>query len=146
MAFVTRRALVASIAWVVASTLWLAGCWDVATLEHNTTPLTTSQDVRLNSPFGGNRFYRVSTNLSRDDLGGYRISLGGGLTFRPTPRWQASLDPSFSRSTDARQYVTSVADSASTATFGRRYVFAFVDRVTISHVRSRSVKPVGTKM
>ena len=134
--------------WSISSSLTFKNLWsintttraDFSTLDDAltrggplmTTPLTTSQDVRLNSPFGGNRFYRVNANLSRDDLGGYRISLGGGLTFRPTPRWQASLDPSFSRSTDARQYVTSVADSASTATFGRRYVFAFVDRVTIS--------------
>ena len=134
--------------WSLTSSLTFKNLWslnvntraDLSTLDDAltrggplmTTALTTSQEIRLNSPFGSKTFYRVSSNWSRDELGGYRLSLGGGLTFRPTPRWQASLEPTFSRSTDARQYVTSVANSASTETFGRRYVFAFVDRVTIS--------------
>ena len=134
--------------WSLSSALTLKSLWslnlsaraDLSTLDDAltrggplmTTARTTSQEVRLNSPFGGKTFYRVTTNVGRDDLGGYRVSFGGGVTFRPTPRWQASLDPTFSRSTDARQYVKSIANGASIATYGRRYVFAFVDRVTIS--------------
>ena len=134
--------------WSLTSALTFKNLWsvntttraDLSTLDDAltrggplmTTALATSQEFRLSSPFGGKRFYRLNTNLGRDDLGGHRVSFGGGLTFRPTPRWQASLDPSYSRSTDARQYVTSVENAASTATYGRRYVFAFVDRVTIS--------------
>lgn len=101
-----------------------------------TTPLTTSQEIRVSSPFGGRNSYRLNTGWSRDDLGGHRVSFGGALTVRPAPQWQASIEPSFTRGADARQYVTSVANTAPTGTFGRHYVFAFVDRTTIS-VRTR---------
>ncbi len=97
-----------------------------------TSAASTGQDIRLNSPYGGKRSYRLNSTFSRDELGGYRGSFGGSITVRPTPRWQTSFEPNFSHSTDSRQYVTSIANVSSTETFGRRYVFAFVDRVTIS--------------
>lgn len=100
-------------------------------------PLTKSGtdwggEVRLNTPFGSQINWRMNYNWSRNSLGGRRDQVGGGVTFRPSPRWQVNLDPNHQSSVEARQYVTSVADSLAVATFGRRYVFAYVNRKTIS--------------
>ena len=90
------------------------------------------QEYRLNSPMGSRVGRRLNLNWNKDALGGWRTSVGGGITLRPAPRWQMSLDPSYQVSTDARQYVTTVTDAVATATYGARYVFAYVDRVTTS--------------
>jgi len=96
------------------------------------TSFSRGHEVRVNSPFGGRSFYNARVNWSRDDLGGHRLSLGGNVTIRPAPRWQFSLEPNYQTGTDARQYVTSLSDAGATRTFGRRYIFAFVDRTTLS--------------
>ncbi len=97
-----------------------------------TTAFAGGQDVRINSPFGGRTFYRANVNWNSDVAGGHRVTVGGSITMRPAPRWQATLEPSYTSSTDSRQYVTSVANAASTATYGRRYIFGYVSRVTAS--------------
>lgn len=96
------------------------------------TGLSWGQDYRLNSAMGARTGWRANYNWGRDALGGWRSAFGGGITVRPSPRWQLSLDPNYQRSTDSRQYVTTVTDAAATATYGARYLFAYVDRVTTS--------------
>ncbi len=96
------------------------------------TALAGGQEIRVFSPFGGRTFYRANLSWNSDVVGGRRVTVGGSVTMRPAPRWQATLEPSYTASTDSRQYVTSVENAASTATYGRRYVFAYVDRVTAS--------------
>ncbi|MCI0433696.1 MAG: carbohydrate binding family 9 domain-containing protein [Gemmatimonadetes bacterium] len=66
-----------------------------------------------------------------DEFGGWRFDLTSGLTVRPASRWQASVDPSYSRSVDSRQYVGTRAGGPA-GTFGQRYIFAFVRRSTLS--------------
>lgn len=100
------------------------------------TGLSWGQEVRLSNSFGSRTGWRVNLAWNRDELGGHRGNFGGGLTFRPSPSWQLSVDPSYQSSTDARQYVTQLVDPSVTATFGSRYVFSFVDRTTIA-VRTR---------
>ena len=56
----------------------------------------------------------------------YRLS--GGVSIRPGPRWQLSIDPNYLRGTTARQYVEVVEDAGPAETFGDRYVFAGVVR------------------
>jgi hypothetical protein len=75
----------------------------------------------------------LDTGLLRDEDGGWRTRLEGNLSFRPGPRWELSLDPLWSREVTSRQYVTS-AEGGTDATFGRRYVFAYVER---NEVRTR---------
>ena len=96
------------------------------------TAFAGGQEVRVNSPFGARTFYRANASWNSDVLGGHRASVGGSVTLRPAPRWQVSLEPSYSVSTDSRQYVSSVANAASILTYGRRYIFGYVDRVTAS--------------
>jgi hypothetical protein len=54
-----------------------------------------------------------------------------GLATRPAPQWQASVDPTYSHSVDGRQYVAT-RTGGSAATFGRRYIFSYIERSTLS--------------
>jgi hypothetical protein len=96
------------------------------------TALGWGQEYRLNSPMGSRTSYRLNLSWGRNALGGWRVHRGGNVTFRPAPRWQFSLEPSYQTSVDVQQYVTAITDSTTTSTFGKRYVFASVDRATIS--------------
>ena len=66
-----------------------------------------------------------------DEFGGWRWDASSGITVRPAPQWQASVDPSYSRSVDGRQYVATQA-GGSAATYGQRYIFSFIERSTLS--------------
>ncbi len=68
---------------------------------------------------------------ARDDLEGGEAEVGVGVRFRPGTRWQVSLQPSISRSVNARQYVAT-RPGGSPATFGGRYLFARIDRSEIA--------------
>ncbi|HLA13750.1 MAG TPA: DUF5916 domain-containing protein, partial [Gemmatimonadaceae bacterium] len=50
------------------------------------------------------------------------------FTFKPAPHWDVSLEPSFSRSNSAAQYLLRLEDPAATNTYGQRYVFARLDQ------------------
>jgi len=60
--------------------------------------------------------------------GSYARSFGGGLAWRPVSNLQLRLEPSFNRSHDYTQYVTSFVDAAATATYGKRYLFANLEQ------------------
>ncbi len=66
-----------------------------------------------------------------DEFGGWRWDASAGVSTRPASQWQASVDPSYSRSVDGRQYVSTRAGGTA-ATFGNRYVFSFIERSTLS--------------
>ncbi|MSR06854.1 MAG: hypothetical protein EXR93_07305 [Gemmatimonadetes bacterium] len=68
---------------------------------------------------------------SRNEMGGKGRSINGSFSFRPGPRWELSVAPSYVRSTDAQQYVATVSGGRP-ATFGNRYVFAHIERRTVS--------------
>jgi hypothetical protein len=89
-----------------------------------------SQELRLNSPFGARTGWRVNGGYSRDEFGGFRRGVGGQVTTRPMPALSLSAEPSYQQATDPRQFVTSLAGG--TRTYGSRYIFAFIDRTTIS--------------
>jgi hypothetical protein len=61
-----------------------------------------------------------------DELGGWWTELGGGVTFRPGARWELSFNPRMLHSVSARQYIDTQIDS--TAVYGERYVFSFIER------------------
>ncbi|HET7462960.1 MAG TPA: DUF5916 domain-containing protein [Longimicrobium sp.] len=60
------------------------------------------------------------------DEGDVTERLSGRLSVRPGPRWQLSVEPNFLRYS-ARQYVATFTGGPA-STFGRTYVFAYVDR------------------
>ena len=65
-----------------------------------------------------------------DEFGGWRWDGSTGLSVRPTHRWQASLDLSYSRSVDTRQYVATIPSPS--ATYQRRWVFSSLEKSTLS--------------
>lgn len=75
--------------------------------------------------------WNARTEYYHDEFGGWRWDASTGLAIRPASQWQASVDPTYSHSVDGRQYVTTRADGGA-ATFGQRYIFAFLERSTLS--------------
>jgi len=73
----------------------------------------------------------LDLEYGRNEDGGSAYAIDGDVTVRPTPRWQLSFRPGYERRVDDQQYVTTL-DGGRAETFGRRYVFAFIDRSTIS--------------
>jgi hypothetical protein len=64
---------------------------------------------------------------------GWGHSINASLTAKPSPRFVASVSPSYSRSVGAQQYVSAVVDANAPAGFnGKRYVFARIEQKTLS--------------
>ena len=72
---------------------------------------------------------RLELAYGRTEEGGLQFQTEVGLTVRPGPQWQLSISPSYEREVDTQQFVTSLSGGFP-ATFGRRYVFANIDRST----------------
>lgn len=88
-------------------------------------------NLTVNSPSTGSTLMTWGATLSDDELGGWSRNTSLSLSFRPTPRWQVSATPSYNRTRDSQQYVATLANGRE-ETFGSRYVFAYIDRTTIS--------------
>ncbi|MES2524688.1 MAG: DUF5916 domain-containing protein [Gemmatimonadota bacterium] len=89
--------------------------------------LSASLNSRANMP----TTWSARTTYSDDEFGGWSATVATSLTIRPASRWQASMDPTYSRVVDPRQYVGTRA-GGSAATFGQRYIFSFIERSTLS--------------
>lgn len=89
--------------------------------------LTAAINSRANIP----TTWSLRGTYLHDEFGGWSASTSTTLTVRPASRWQASVDPTYSRVVDARQYV-STRTGGSAATYGQRYIFSFIERSTIS--------------
>jgi hypothetical protein len=87
--------------------------------------LSTQSDYAANT--------RVSARVSgsRDALGGWGHTWGASVSLRLGDRWEASVDPAWSRSFTTRQYVTTL-DRGAAATGGLRSIFAALERSTFS--------------
>jgi hypothetical protein len=85
----------------------------------------------VNGNPGSRTQWEVYVDYSSNDRGGSRIGIDPSLSLRPGDRWELSVDPRWSKWEEARQFIQSRA-GGSPATFGRRYVFAHVDRDEVS--------------
>jgi hypothetical protein len=72
-------------------------------------------------------------NLTRtvDEDGGRNHNFRSVLSFRPAPRWQLSVTPTYIRQRESQQYVTTLAGGLP-VTYGQRYIFSYIDRSTVS--------------
>ena len=70
-------------------------------------------------------------SIGNDENGGMRREGSLGLSFRPDPRWQLSIEPFYSREINSQQYVTT-RDDGRPETFGHRYIFAYIEQSTLS--------------
>jgi hypothetical protein len=76
-------------------------------------------------------YWTGTASAGFDELDGWNWQLSGGLTLRPAPRWQAQVSPRYTRSVDARQYV-STQTGGPAVTYGSRYIFSRIERSTIA--------------
>ena len=76
---------------------------------------------------------RISGNVyfQKNDDGASTGRVQGTFSTRPGPRWQLSVSPFYERLTEPQQYISTLAGGRA-ATYNSRYVFAFIDRSTMS--------------
>jgi hypothetical protein len=72
-----------------------------------------------------------SLNIGGNEDGGSTRRVSTEFSFRPGPRWQLSAGPFYERLTEAQQYVQTLTGGRP-ETYNNRYVFAFIDRSTVS--------------
>ena len=72
-----------------------------------------------------------STTFSTNDDGANVKRVTGTLSMRPGPRWQFSVQPFYDRVTEPQQYISTLSGGRA-ETYNSRYVFAFIDRSTMS--------------
>lgn len=88
--------------------------------------------ISINSDSRRSATAGLSFDWSMDDGGSWSRGVGLNLNLRPRETLQIRVSPNVGRSYNEAQYVTSVADELATDTFGRRYVFAGLDRTSFS--------------
>ena len=95
------------------------------------TPLGWSSNLRVESPGSAQTRWNARLVYGRDELDGWNGEVSGGVSLQPSPQLQLSLQPSYEREVNPQQYVKTETVGGE-ATYGSRYVFAFVDRTTLS--------------
>lgn len=85
--------------------------------------------TQLLNNFGAKTSWNARVYYGQDELGGETYRLSGGLSIRPGPQWQLSITPNYLRDITPRQYLDS-APNGPAATYGTRYLFAFIDQST----------------
>ena len=94
------------------------------------TPQQWNYVIRLGNAFGAKTSWNVRVYYGEDELGGATYRLSGGLSIRPSTRFQFSATPNYVRWGIPRQYVTTFGSGGPAATYGSRYVFARIDQPT----------------
>jgi len=91
-------------------------------------------DARINVNSDGRKRVvgRASYNTRSDDAGGWSRSASLSLDARLKETFRLSMGPSYSWSHSTAQYVRRVPDANAASTYGARYVFADLDRTTVS--------------
>ncbi len=121
--------------WTTGLTFWV----DYRSQSHSLTrggpsmgtPQSWATIASLANSFAATTRWNARVFYGKDELGGETYRLSGGLSVRPGPRWQLSVNPNYLRAIDPRQYVDTYGGGSS-ATYGGRYVFAFIDQSTLA--------------
>ena len=83
--------------------------------------------ISVGNSFAAKTRWTGRVYYGKDEFGAPTNRISGSISIRPTSQWEVRLEPNYLRYVDPRQYVRAV-DGGPEATFGRRYVFATVDR------------------
>lgn len=94
----------------------------------------SSYMLNLNAGSDSRRPHTVngSVTFSGDAAGGRSTSGNLNVNLRPRENWDIQIGPRLTRSHNAAQYVTRIADDRALNTFGSRYIFAPLDQTTFS--------------
>ena len=96
-------------------------------------PASTNLSINLNSDRRKKLSLGANFETSDDHLGsGGRTQISGDVQVRPADNLAISLTPRWESSTSGAQYVTSSSALPYDPTFGRRYLFAELDRTSVS--------------
>ena len=95
------------------------------------TPYYNVGIISLSNASASKTRWQGRVYYGKDDFGAIVNRLSGLLSFKPGPRWDFSITPNFLRAQNAHQYFTTRNDGRP-ETFGRRYVFAYIDQTTFS--------------
>ena len=82
---------------------------------------------QLQNGFQARNRWNARVYFGTDDLDGEVLRISGGLSVRPSTRWQLSVTPNYLRVLEQRQYVATL-DSGPAVTYDGRYLFARVDQ------------------
>ncbi|MDQ3515639.1 MAG: carbohydrate binding family 9 domain-containing protein, partial [Gemmatimonadota bacterium] len=91
------------------------------------TPTSNVGIIQLSNAAGANTRLSARIYHGVNQFGAPTTRYSGGITYRPTPRWQLSVDPNYLHSVNARQYITTRA-SGRAETYDRRYIFSWIDQ------------------
>ncbi len=80
---------------------------------------------------GARTEWGVELDTEREEFDAWSGELQGDFRFHPGTQWEISVSPSWELGEDPRQYVMTV-DDGRPETFGKRYVFARVDRSEVA--------------
>lgn len=76
--------------------------------------------------------FRLSGNRAWGESGAWQHGGSLNLGLKLSDQWSLNIAPSFERSLSAAQYLTTIDDTTALETFGRRYVFAELERTSLS--------------
>jgi hypothetical protein len=76
--------------------------------------------------------FNLNASYAANNRGGWGFFPGFGVTFRPSPAMEVSVDPRYQRTHAVAQYVAAVEDDLAQRTYGARYVFSDLDQTTLS--------------
>ncbi|HUF64761.1 MAG TPA: DUF5916 domain-containing protein [Gemmatimonadaceae bacterium] len=73
-------------------------------------------------------FFWIEPNYQVHELGTRQLNVSTNVTYRPSSRIRISLGPYYGMNESPYQFVTSGVDSSATDFYGRRYIFAHLQR------------------
>jgi hypothetical protein len=88
-------------------------------------------NMRVNNRATSRTRLTGAVNVQTNDDGLKNNWVSGTFSMRPGPRWSVSVSPYYDRVTEPQQYISALPGGRP-VTFDNRYVFAFIDRSTMS--------------
>lgn len=94
-------------------------------------PRVLGGSLGFNSGESANFLWKLNLEADHDGFGGHAVEGSVSLQLRPTPAMQLSIEPSYTRENDQRQYLATRDDGTAT-NFGGRYIFGAIDQTVIA--------------
>jgi hypothetical protein len=95
------------------------------------TPQSWGMNAFVRNSNAASTHWSLNAGYNRSEIGDESWGPRASFSLRPTPSWQISFNPEYSREVVARQYVTS-QDGGRPETYGGRYIFGAIDRSTVT--------------
>jgi hypothetical protein len=97
------------------------------------TPFSDVGILSLSNASSAKTRWQGRVYYGKTELGAITNRLSGFIAFRPGTQWDFSISPNFLRDQTARQYFAT-RDDGGPLTFGRRYIFGFLDQSVFTSV------------